>query len=162
MARRHQGYRAFENRPIAHGHLHLRIAMAIEPCRQKRSFAFKQAGEPCHACSAVGGLPTQLRAIRYQLVREVPGATSRTVVPQSPLDLSAAPGAHQGGEGSHHARSGLALDGGHIRGFVMGLPWPGRDYGTPNELPNANNNVAVCHRQSDRGAAWRRRRTCKE
>jgi hypothetical protein len=43
----------------------LRIAMAIGPCRQERSFTFKQAGEPSQACCAVGALPAQLRGIRY-------------------------------------------------------------------------------------------------
>jgi hypothetical protein len=103
------------------------------------------------------------RSIARVLRKPIHGKTAlMTAAAAVPLTLTIHESLQPRYEGSHHARSGLALNGGHIRRFVVGLPWPGRDSGTLNELPNADNNVAVCHRQSDRGTAWRRRRTGKE
>ena len=160
--RRHKAHRAVENIPITHGHLDLRIAIAVESRGDKRSFAFQEPGEPRHPCLVVGGVPTQLGASRYPCVRNRSGAPNWAVVAKGTLDLGPAQRTHQRRENSHHSRSGRAFDRGHKWDLVVGLPRPRRNDRPVEDLCDANDNVTIRHRQSDRRAVWRGRRTGKE
>jgi hypothetical protein len=75
------------------------------------------------------------------------------------FDLGTAQRTHQRRENQHQSRSGRAFDRGHKWDLVVWLPRPRRNDGPVEDLCDANDNVAVRHRQSDRRAVWCGRRT---